>query len=291
MRKLKLGKPKIEEPKQETAEAKPEQAQQKTEKVKEKKPQKTPKKAPLRVIVSSNNYLRRQVRKYLAATAALIAVFFVIIISLTLRILFFWSLDILELTGFLASIAPILASYFFLHKYKVYSGGLTGEKDVTATLKKKFNADYTLINSLYLEDHQGDIDHVLLAPNGIFVLETKNWSGKIVCNGDLWKRVGKPDRGSPSRQVQRNAAKIKHMIDLMTDFRGSDVWVEGIVVFTNQHASFDLRNVTVAIVELKNLTEYIATRQTDRSYSSQQSDEIGVELLNKNVKRVLRGKI
>jgi hypothetical protein len=37
--------------------------------------------------------------------------------------------------------------------------------------------DYYLLNDLYLRDGGGDIDHIVLGPNGVFVLETKNWSG------------------------------------------------------------------------------------------------------------------
>ena len=77
----------------------------------------------------------------------------------------------------------------------------------------------------------GDIDHVVLGPNGIFVLETKNWIGPITCNGDLWQRSGKQNfKGSPSRQVKRNASTIKHIIDSSSVFRSYSIDVEGIVV-------------------------------------------------------------
>ena len=108
-----------------------------------------------------------------------------------------------------------------------------------------------LINDLYLHNGGGDIDHVVLGPGGVFVLETKNWSGNITCNGDEWQRAGKQNfKGSPSLQVKRNAAKIKHIIDSSPAFGSLGVWVEGIVVFTNNNASLRLNHPTVSILKL-----------------------------------------
>jgi hypothetical protein len=252
------------------------------------KPKKEQKKTPLKIIKGSSSYVRRQTRKYLTLTALCIVVFAVILVSFVIRAVLLFSLDLIEVAGLLVCIAPVALSYFFMHKFRIYSGGLEGEKEVVQQLQKKLDNNYTLINSLYLNDYGGDIDHILLAPNGVFVLETKNWNGKIFCNEDVWERPGKPDMGSPSRQVKRNAAKIKRIIDLSPDLRGLDVYVEGVVVFTNNKATLELKNPSVTVVKAQNLTNYITNLQNGRNYTSQQLDTVRKELLNPNVKRVLR---
>ena len=180
----------------------------------------------------------------------------------------------------MVSLVPLAAFYFYLHKYRIYSGGWEGEKQVAKLLSSKLSDDYILINDLYLHNGDGDIDHVVLGPSGIFVLETKNWSGSITCNGDEWQRAGKRNfKGSPSRQVKRNTAKIKHIIDFSQAFRSLGVWVEGIVVFTNNHASLHLNNPTVPILKLPQLPNYITTHASSSDYSRQQLEAIGKEIL------------
>jgi eukaryotic-like serine/threonine-protein kinase len=97
-----------------------------------------------------------------------------------------------------------------LRKYHIYRSGWQSKKEVATLLSRTLSDDYYLLNNLYLRDGGGDIDHIVLGSNGIFVLETKNWKGRIFCNGDEWRQTGKRNfSGRPSRQVKRKAAKIK----------------------------------------------------------------------------------
>ena len=94
------------------------------------------------------------------------------------------------------------------------------------------------------------------------------------------KESGKRNfKGSPSRQVKRNTAKIKHIIDSSQAFRSLGVWVEGIVVFTNNHATLHLNNPTVSILKLPQLPNYITTHESSNNYSGQQLEAIGKEIL------------
>jgi hypothetical protein len=136
------------------------------------------------------------------------------------------------------------------------------------------------LNDLHLRDGGGDIDHIVLGPNGVFVLETKNWSGGISCNGDEWQRAGKrKSSGSPSRQVKRNAAKIKQVIDSSPNLRQLGIWVEGIVVFTNNHSSLHVNNPTVPILKLTQLPSYITAYKNSRIIYSQQIEDIGQQIV------------
>jgi hypothetical protein len=124
----------------------------------------------------------------------------------------------------------------------------------------------------------GDIDHVVLAPGGVFVLETKNWSGHTTVNGDSWSRQGKRNfKASPSQQVKRNAAKIKAILD-NSPLRSLGVWVEGVVVITNRHAVLHIYNPSVSILKLPQVPEYLATRGGSRRYSKEQLEAIGKEI-------------
>ena len=234
----------------------------------------------MRKMKGSSSYLKNQVRKNLAKAVLCIALFFLILFAVSLRVLFTLSLSIFEAAGLLVSLVPLAAFYFYLRKYRIYNAGWEGEKQVAKFLSSKLSDDYFLINDLYLHNGGGDIDHVVLGPSGIFVLETKNWRGDLTCNGDIWQRAGKRNfKGSPSLQVKRNAAKIKRIIDSSQAFRSLEIWVEGIVVFTNNHATLNLNNPTVLILKLPQLPSHITTHRSPNNFSRQQIEAIGKEIL------------
>jgi hypothetical protein len=236
---------------------------------------------PVRKIKGSSSYLKTQVRKNLAKAALSILFFGAILIALALRVFSTLQIGTLEETALLISILPLFGFYFYLQKYRIYSGGWEGEKQVAKLLTNKLNDDYYILNDLYLQGGSGDIDHIVLGPNGVFVLETKNWSGNVSCSGDEWQRAGKRNfSGSPSRQVKRNATKIKQIIDNNPNLRSLGIWVESIVVLTNNHATLHLNNSTVSVLKLPQVPNYISLFRSSRNLSREQLEDIGKEIIN-----------
>ena len=66
--------------------------------------------------------------------------------------------------------------------YKPVLKGKFGEFAVSIHAKKYLTEDYILLNNCTLPDEQSgttQIDHILLSPYGIFIIETKNYKGWI----------------------------------------------------------------------------------------------------------------
>src|SRR5207237_10897504 len=91
--------------------------------------------------------------------------------------------------------------------------GLSGERHVGQVMARELPQDYVLINGLKLPRGAGDIDHVVVGPSGVFLLETKTMAGRIVCRPDgTWHRtkIGRGGTsyvgfiGDPAAQGQRN---------------------------------------------------------------------------------------
>ena len=77
-----------------------------------------------------------------------------------------------------------------LKAFKPYLKGKAGELTVAAHAKLYLNERYALLNDLTLPDGQAgttQIDHILLSPYGIFVIETKNYAGWIF--GSEWQKA------------------------------------------------------------------------------------------------------
>lgn len=81
------------------------------------------------------------------------------------------------------------------HGLRCYSRGLNkSESRVVEVLAEKLNTkDYYIFNNLILETSTGStqVDHIIVSPYGIFVLETKDCAGWIFAseNGKVWTQT------------------------------------------------------------------------------------------------------
>jgi hypothetical protein len=92
--------------------------------------------------------------------------------------------DALYVGGTVALFA--LALFKVSHRrWRNWTVGKYGEETVSAALKSLPN-DFVLLNDLMLPDGRGNVDHLVIGPNGLFVIETKNYSGYVKCWADDW---------------------------------------------------------------------------------------------------------
>lgn len=172
---------------------------------------------------------------------------------------------------FVGAIVFVVFGYLLqekITKAKIWRSGLTGQNMVEAVLSDLSDQFY-LINNLSLPFKNCDIDHLLIGPNGVFLLETKHYKGEISCVGDSWvyQKVGKNGgtyRGyinNPSRQLKRNVWELKTFLDKKSKKLFGDrqfpFWIQGIVVFTNDEAVLHAKEETVKILKLNALLPYI----------------------------------
>lgn len=177
-------------------------------------------------------------------------------------------------------------SGFFLKNFINYSGGSEAEKLVSLRLQELDNR-YYLLNDVKLPNIHGNIDHIVLGPNGIFVIETKNLEGEIRCDGDSWyqykpewKKAEEYEIRSPSKQVKGNALKLKQFIDSKKIFNTKRrLWIEGIVVFTNKNTKLSLNAPTVPVLKIEELCSWIKHKQSDISFFSKELEAIGKAIL------------
>jgi hypothetical protein len=164
----------------------------------------------------------------------------------------------LPLPWFYLSVALWIMSSRFLYKYRNLRRGVGGERKVADALKG-LSDSYYVLHDVLLDPNSGNIDHILVGPNGVFVIETKNYSGEIICEGDSWHRVygeRKLPIKSISVQAKRNAAILGNILKR----KGISKWVQPLLVFTNPSVKVRLQKPTVDVVSLQNLLEYITSR-------------------------------
>lgn len=88
--------------------------------------------------------------------------------------------------------------------------GIEGEAVVTEVLGR-LPEGYFLVNDVLLPGRRGNVDHVLIGPCGVIVIETKRYSGVIACRRERWFVNGRPIR-SLTRQVADAAMSVKQFL-------------------------------------------------------------------------------
>lgn len=137
---------------------------------------------------------------------------------------------VLSILGFIA--AAIVFNLFYRmamkhERYRFnYRRGADGEFRVGNALGL-FPDEYRVINDLRTDF--GNIDHVVIGPKGVYVLDAKNWRGIITAdeNGELLVN-GKPADKPAVKILTGRLMNIKEKIKSLS---GLDPYIQGVLVF------------------------------------------------------------
>lgn len=157
----------------------------------------------------------------------------------------------------------LLAVIFFLGytlgKWGIRLGENIGEAKVREVLTASFKSPhYHLLNNITLPYENGttQIDHILVSTKGVFVLETKHYSGWIFANekSPYWTQVIYKFRSKTPNPVHQNYRHVKALRELL-DFVPKE-HIHSIVVFTGT-AVFKNQTPT-GVVYLSGLVKHIS---------------------------------
>jgi preprotein translocase subunit Sss1 len=136
--------------------------------------------------------------------------------------------------------------------------GLAGEESV-ATELRRLDDKWVLFSGVVLPGMPGDIDHVLVGPSGLFALEVKNWSGRIVYNDNtaVWSRSKNYQPQSeilkdPAEQIVQLAGLLSSAVKHKT---------VPVVVFVNPNSTVDAKDHPRAtILTLSQLVNWVTAQ-------------------------------
>jgi hypothetical protein len=135
--------------------------------------------------------------------------------------------------------------------------GRLGER-LVVDLLRGLPDDYWLVNDVTLGLAHGNIDHVLIGPCGVVVIETKRFAGNIRCWGDDWSINGYV-RKSVSRQVNSGACAVRYFLsERHPDLAASALrWVESLIVFTHPLCRVEVNRPRAMIVRYSQLFQVV----------------------------------
>lgn len=152
--------------------------------------------------------------------------------------------DSIFLVVLVVFLAIALLSNFVKNRGYISKGDY-GERIIAQELKR-LPQEYLVLNDLLLQTPNGttQIDHVIISAYGIFVLETKNYQGKIYGfrDAEYWTQniYGKKYQlYNPLRQNQSHVRTIRNLLGNVVP----DLFIESVVVFVGSaDVSDSLRN-------------------------------------------------
>lgn len=141
-----------------------------------------------------------------------------------------------------------------------WRNGADGEKSTARTLRPLLRRGWELFNDI--NTGNGNIDHVLVGPAGIFMLESKRLAGQVrVEAGKLTVRWHEdPDDGYENESIARRARGAAFDLHTRIDTTGSRHWVQAVVVLWADFEQRSIEHDHVAWVRGDQLANVLARR-------------------------------
>lgn len=181
----------------------------------------------MHVVRSGGKYAREQQRFY-EVKAAAFAFFGTILFILPIPHSWFLGLIFFGL------------GLYYLRRSRNWSKGIQGEKMVVDVLTTLDNS-HVLINDVVLSEGGGNIDHILVGPNGVFVIETKSY---------IWSYLNR----FPIRQVIRNSVSLRCFLK---EHLQLDIFVHALLTTTDPNATMLQSTSIFHIRSIDNLCAFI----------------------------------
>lgn len=168
--------------------------------------------------------------------------------------------------------------------------GKKGEKEIAYYLKW-LNDKYLVFNDLYLKTESygnQQIDHLVVGPNGIFHIETKNINGiiKISETGDwvlekkLRNQILTEGMESPHHQIRRHDLVVKEILSQNLHPKElAKVMVEPVIAMANSKTIIEGTDPVLEVVKKDKLINYIENKGNQNILSDKEVRKIGLIIL------------
>jgi hypothetical protein len=157
--------------------------------------------------------------------------------------------------GIFILIAGALVFYHGHNEGRSWMKGDEGEKLVSLYLEDLPSGYFTL-NDVNIPGGKGNFDHIVIGPAGIFLIETKNYSGFFKIYGNDWfsRSSSQKMKRNPGNQVRLNALDLSKFLNKKF---GRKIWVNGVVTLINNNFKVVKRPEYYSVVGAGDLIQFI----------------------------------
>ena len=158
---------------------------------------------------------------------------------------------------------PPVTSSASTDREEILVAGIQGEDQVAAELAGALSDEWVLLRGY--RNNRGEIDHILLGPQGLIAIEVKNRNATVYINGDNWEfekydnygnlvdegRITDRRGRSPSQQLNQPADELERFLHS----RRQQVSIRRVVILT--HLKSDLGGYEDLTVDVATSTDYV----------------------------------
>jgi hypothetical protein len=178
---------------------------------------------------------------------------------------FIWFLALFNfnylLLTFLGLIIFLCGKSLVSNSYKGWSWfkELEGEKLVSSSLST-LPEDFFVFNDVKLPSKWGNIDHIVVGPNNVFIIETKNYSGQWRIHKNKWYFYKNSRyyeaRHNPTTQILKNELDLEKFL-LKKDIDTLHISIIPIIALINDNFKIMTDTSGYEVIHLRNLTNFI----------------------------------
>ena len=192
--------------------------------------------------------------------------FFVLVLS-SFYVVFMRQIQVEKWYYFLpVMIFMVLASYF-IKRGVIFKFGAKGENLGLLQALNLPEGYHVFTNvTISYQNYSQETDLIIVGMKGVYIVEVKNHNGKIVGDAEspewVQHKVGRGG-GRYSKKMNNPVKQVKGQVYKLSKFlkeQGINVWVEGIILFTNSDVIVEVKNSSIPILfPAKRLNNYILT--------------------------------
>jgi hypothetical protein len=222
------------------------------------------------------------------ATRSLIAgILILMLVLVSFYIIFVYKLQVDNWYYLAPLIVAMIFSSYYIRRGVIFRFGARGES-MGLLEALQLPDDYHVFTNVKIayQNYSQETDLIIVGMKGVYIVEIKNHNGHIV--GDAqdaeWTqyKVGRGG-GKYSKKMANPVKQVKGQVYKLSKFlkeQGINVWVEGIVLFTNETVHVKAHNSSVPILLPDNrLSHYILTCK-NRQYLNKTLIQKVVEILS-----------
>lgn len=233
------------------------------------------------VVYRNRNYLKRRTNETFGMSVFLwVQLFFFLAYTYEhntrLNVVFF----------LLVTLTYLFFANYYWKAYKVFRAGVLGESralKVLKTLPDTYHifSNVTIDQKIGEEKKKSELDHLVVGPSGIFVIEVKNHYGKITGTADdhHWQQKKSGKQGgviegtlyNPTKQVSTHVFRLSKKLQHL----GVHSWVQGVVFFSNISVDLDVRTKTIPVYhDDEKLLIFILKYKNDKPVTAEDQEKI-----------------
>jgi len=212
-------------------------------------------------------------------------VFFILVIA-SFYVVFVHQLQVNKWYYFLPIMILMVSASYYIKRGVIFASGAKGENlglVQALSLPEGYHV-FTNVTISY-QNYSQETDLIIVGTKGVYIIEVKNHNGNIVGDAEAaqWvqHKVGRGG-GRYSKKMHNPVKQVKGQVYKLSKFlkeQGINVWVEGVILFTNEEVSVSVHNSNIPILfPARRLSHYILTCK-NRQY-------LNKTLINKVVERI-----